>query len=127
MAEQSKKKIGGISCREAQPMIRDYIGGSLRDRDLRHLIAHVRGCSACYNELETDFMVDRTVRYLNSEEDRSYNLKPLLEKDLQEQEVDVRRRGWMSGLHSWIIFGTFVLILLLLLDLTGVFRLGELL
>lgn len=127
MAERAVKKAGGISCREAVPMIRDYIDGSIRDRDLRHLIAHVRNCPSCYNELETNFMVDRTVRYLNNEEDQSYDLKPLLERDLQEREADVRRRGWMSSLHSWIVFATVVLILLLLLDLTGVFRLGELL
>ena len=126
MAERAAKKNGGIRCREAAPLMRAYIEDNIRDRDLRHLISHVRGCQNCYNELETSFMVDRTIRTLNSEEDPTYDLKLMLEKDLQEKETDVRRRGWMGTMHSWIVFGTVLLILLLLLDLTGVFRLGEL-
>lgn len=126
MAGRNEKK-GGLDCREADVLIREYVDGSIRDRDLPRLVAHVRNCPSCYNELETNFMVARTIRVLDSDEADSFNLKPLLEKDLAERQEDVRTRGWLSGLHSWIVFATVVLIVLLLLDLTGIFRLGELL
>lgn len=127
MAEIRNKNHGGISCREANRLIREYVDGSIRDRDLTRLISHVRDCPSCYNELETNFMVTRTIQYLDNEEEGSFELKPLLEKDMNARQEEVRTRGWMTGLHSVIVFVTIILIALLLLDLTGIFRMGELL
>lgn len=113
---------GGITCREAQGLIRPYVDGTIRDRSLRHLIGHVRSCRSCYSELETNFMVDRTIRLLDEEGEQSFDLVPLLKEDMEKRERAANRRGVMSTVHTLILLFTILLIALLLLDLTGIFH-----
>ena len=118
---------GGISCREAQSLIREYVDGSIRDRGLKHLLEHVRGCQSCYNELETNFMVDRTIRLLDEGSEESFDLVPLFKKDMQERERAAKTRGRMNAVHTLILLFTILLIVFLLLDLTGVFHITKML
>ena len=36
--------MSGVTCREAQNMIRDYIAGKLSPRELERFIGHIRDC-----------------------------------------------------------------------------------
>ena len=117
--------MNGLTCKEAQSMIREYITGKLSGRDLERFIGHVRECRECYDELETFFMIDRAVRYLDEDTLHTFNLKSLLEKDLKEKERAVARRKRRRWLFAALTGVTALLTALMLLDVFGIFQVSR--
>ncbi|MDO4622160.1 MAG: zf-HC2 domain-containing protein [Eubacteriales bacterium] len=113
-----------IDCREAESMMEDYLNGRLSDRDLPAFWKHLETCSHCLDALETDFMIERTVQYLNEDAavDRSYDLTPLLRADMEENKEKLLRRIRRRNIRRIITFLTILLLALLVLDLLGIFR-----
>lgn len=111
-------------CREITAMIPAFLSDSLNERDLQRFLQHVRSCQQCYKELETNYMVERTVMYLNEDlpANASFDLTPLLEKELEEKTVGLKQDRRIRVFRSVIFLFTLVLIILFLLDLSGVFR-----
>ena len=115
-----------ITCREAEAMIPDYLEDRLSDKDLAVFLNHVNNCNKCHDELETNFMVDLTVRYLNEEDPRgSFNLKPMLQKDINEKTAYLVHKHRMRKVRILIFFVTLMLVILLLLDLVHVLGITE--
>ncbi|MCC6094349.1 MAG: zf-HC2 domain-containing protein [Eubacterium sp.] len=115
-----------ITCREAESMIPRYLAGSLSDKDLAAFLNHVNNCNKCHDELETNFMVDLTVQYLNEEDPHgSFNLKPMLQKDLNEKTAALVHKHRMKKLRVVIFVLILLLAALLILDLTDVFGISE--
>ena len=115
-----------MTCKEAQSMVREYIAGELPPKELERFIEHVRGCGNCYEELETFFMIDRAVRYLDEETEHSFNLKTLLEKDLKEREHALARKRRSKWAIICLAVLVIVLMCLLLLDAFGIFQISRL-
>lgn len=103
-------------------MIRPYLDGKLSERDLAAFLNHIRDCSKCYNDLETEFMVDQTVKYLNGRETGSFNLAPLLHEDIRRSTERLLKKRKMRRLRLVIMIITLAAAALLVLDLTGLFR-----
>ena len=126
MARETKKKAfeEKPDCREITALIPAFLSDSLNDRDLQRFLQHVRGCQQCYKELETNFMVEKAVRYLNEDfpDDASFDLTPLLEKELEEKTIGLRQDRRVRLMRSAIFVFTLVLIILFLLDMTGLFQ-----
>lgn len=116
-----------MTCREAQSLIQKYIADDLSYRELGRFICHIRECGSCYDELETFFMIDRTVRYLDDGTEHSFNLKYLLEKDLLEKERALIRRGRRKKFFICLTAAAAVLIILAALEFSGIFRISQLL
>lgn len=114
-----------ISCHEAHGMIRDYLDRKLSERDLAAFLNHIRDCSSCYNDLETEFMVDQTVKYLNEKEIESFNLGPLLHEDIRKRTEWLLRKRKMRKLRLIILLVTIILGGVLFLNLTGILRFSE--
>ncbi len=115
---------GKPECRETVAMIPAFLSDSLNERELQRFLQHVRACPQCYKELETNYMVERTVTYLNENlpADTPFDLTPLLEKELEEKTRKLHLDRRMRLLRLIILLFTLALILLFLLDLTGLFR-----
>ena len=125
MAEtQNKEKINGLSCKEAQAMIPGFLEDSLSDRESLRFLKHVGLCKKCHEELETNFMVERTVAFLNEDLpfDTSFDLTPLLAKKLEEKTRFLNQKLKISIIRTVILIFTLLLIALLVLDLTGLFH-----
>jgi len=120
-SNQSQEKP---DCRQTVAMIPAFLSDTLNERDLQHFLQHVRTCRHCYEELETNFMVDRTLLYLDKDmpADTSFDLTPLLENELQERTKRLRRDGDIRILRFLILLSTIVLIVLFFLDMTGLFQ-----
>ena len=118
-----------ITCREIAGMIPDYLEGRLSGRQLEHFLEHIRTCRNCYEELETNYMVGRTIRYLDEgmTQADSFDFRPMLENDLEVQEKEIRRKKGVRRVQFVILLFTLLLTLLLILDLTGLFSVGSLL
>lgn len=123
---ERKEKVKKITCAEAKKLIGPYLEGTLTDRSLASFLYHVDNCSRCYDELETNFMINRTVAYLNEEDvPASLNLRPLLQEDLKEQTAVLVHKHRMRRLWRGVVVLTLVLAALLVMDVLGVFRITE--
>ena len=126
MARETEKRVQEEKqdCREITALIPAFLSDSLNERDLQRFLVHVRSCQQCYKELETNFMVERTIRYLNEEVpvNASFDLTPLLEKELEEKTVRLKQDRRVRMLRSFIFLFTLILIILFLLDMTGLFQ-----
>ena len=122
--DPKKIKKDTLSCKEAQAMIPGFLADSLSEKETLRFLQHVDSCRKCHEELETNFMVDRTVAYLNENIpfDTSFDLTPLLEKELGEKTLFLRRKKRIRTIRMVILVFTLILIVLMLLDLTGLFH-----
>ena len=105
---QEEYRGGRPDCREMAAMIPAFLSDTLSDRDLRKFLDHVRRCRHCYEELETNYMVERTVKYLNEDlpSDTSFDLTPLLEKELREKSERLGREHVIRVIRSIILLLT---------------------
>ncbi len=112
-----------ITCREIVGMIPDFLDGKLSGRQQEHFLEHIRNCRNCYEELETNYMVNRTINYLDqdSRAGGSFDFKPMFEKDLEEQEEKIVKNRKIRELRLVILACTLLLFLFLVLDVTGIF------
>ncbi len=113
-----------ISCQEAVAMIPDFLADRLSERDSAAFINHIQNCNNCYDELETNFMVEQTVRYLNNVDnnDASFNLTPMLKAEIAKRTDELLKKRFWNTIRGCIIFATSILAALLILDLTGIFQ-----
>ena len=126
MAREKEKLFNGEKpeCRETAAQIPAFLSDSLNERELKRFLQHVRSCPYCYKELETNYMVERTVKYLNEDlpADASFDLTPLLEQELTEKTKRLLADRRIRIIRLIIFLFTVALIVLFLLDLTGLFR-----
>lgn len=81
-----------MDCERAEKLLQPYVQGTLQDKELENFIAHIEECPACYDELETYFIINHAIRYLDDAETKSYDLKDLLKKDIVERKKMIFRR-----------------------------------
>lgn len=117
-----KKQHGKMDCREASARIQEYIDDTMTDRDLERFLEHIDNCVKCYDELETFFMIDRTVHYLDTDTDASYNLKPLLKQDLLLRRKKLNNARRLRRICLIILTIGIVLMAFIILDSTGILR-----
>lgn len=77
---------------EARKMVQPFLEGKLNDNDKRAFFAHIRHCKSCYDELETYFIVDRALRYLDDNVDETYDIQQLLKDQIAKEEYELRLR-----------------------------------
>lgn len=81
-----------MDCTKAKNLVDAYIEGSLTDQECIEFLKHVKGCKDCYDELETYFIVDYALQYLDeSDSNRSYDMQKLLKDDILNNERRILR------------------------------------
>ncbi|MDO5135480.1 MAG: zf-HC2 domain-containing protein [Eubacteriales bacterium] len=82
-----------MDCHTAEGMVNRYISHDLPVSDLEEFIDHVRGCSSCYDELQTYFIVhEATQRLDEDEEEPVLDFRELLEEDIRKSEHYILRK-----------------------------------
>ena len=103
-----------MDCKTAKADIEAYLDGTLNDEELTAFLAHIRSCPECREELETFFAIRRTLGYLESGRDGSYDIPKLLEEDLSAQELRLRRlRG--ARIRNGILWALFFAVIVVAL------------
>jgi hypothetical protein len=123
----AKKRRRVLSCKETQRMIPGYLRNELSDEELLAFLQHVSVCPDCYEELETMFMVDRTIHYLDDGVDGSFNLTPELVRDMEKKRTLVRRNRVLHRIFTVTVVIACLLFLLAVLDFFGVAMITRLL
>ena len=111
-----------ISCQRAGELIPGYLNRDLRPRDMRCLLKHLRTCTRCREELETNFMIQTTIQYMNTDINGSMDLKQLFRDDLRQQEEALIRSHRTRGTLICIAIVTLILLTLTVMDITGLFH-----
>lgn len=117
----------GLSHKEVIDMVPRYLSDDLSDAELIAFLRHINGCRDCYEELETMFMVDRTIHYLDDGEDGSFDLTPELLKDMERKIHRVRVNRFFARLRRITAVCAFGLFSLAVLDFFGIFPITRLL
>lgn len=109
---RAERGLPAVECEKAEKLIQAYVQNRLPEKEMEAFIEHVRNCPACYDELETYFIINHATRYLDNDEKQSYNLKGMLEEDLREKERTVRSKRKRNIFFSVLIFVLTVLLML---------------
>lgn len=124
MTEKVYDQSQQIDHKEFLDMIPHYLADDLREKDLLLFLDHIKTCHSCYEELETAFMVDRTVRYLNDEMDDdaedSYNLPVMMQEDIHRKTREVYARQNAARIFRIVLIITALFVLFALLDFFGI-------
>ncbi|MDO5540052.1 MAG: zf-HC2 domain-containing protein [Eubacteriales bacterium] len=81
-----------MDCRTAQQKIMPYIERKLNDREMEAFIEHIRECETCSEELEVYFTIYYAIEKLDDKGQDSFDMKELLEKDLERAEHKISNR-----------------------------------
>lgn len=83
-----------MDCQKTQVCIDEYLKGTISDNDLEEFVYHIKSCPACFEDLEIYYIVDIAQKYLDGdgEQEESYHIIRLLEKDIQDKLMKMRRR-----------------------------------
>ena len=106
-----------LTCKQAQKMIRAYLDDELNGRDSAAFISHIRNCETCRYELETSFIMDYAVQYLDEDKVDGFDIKGLLDKRSQEGEKRMATRR-VLGILLWaavIVMALAIIIILVML------------
>lgn len=98
-------------------MVQPFLNSELKDRELKAFLAHVKSCKSCWEELETYFIVDYALKYLDNEKNNSYDMKALLNTLISQEEHDLQIRETVRFL---MIAAVIVLAALVILAALGV-------
>lgn len=105
-----------MKCEQAQERVNAYIDRTMPDRELEDFIAHVKSCPDCFDELETYYIVNMTMKYLEDGKEESYDIAKQLRDDLNGQRQRIRRKRRLivvlllaaAVLAAGIIMGSFI-------------------
>ena len=106
--------------KEADALIPSYLNGTLPDDRLAAFLQHVCTCPVCYDELETMFMVDRTMRYLDDDQDLELDLAPMLESDMQRRLRALRREQTIRRVLTGFLTLSGIIFVVVILDAFGI-------
>lgn len=99
-------------------MVQPFLNGELKDRELKAFLAHVKTCKSCEEELETYFIVDYALKYLDNEKNNSYDMQELLNTLISQEEHDLRIRETVRFLMAAAIIALAVLVILAALGIS---------
>ena len=104
-----------MKCEQAQEYVDGYINKTLSERTQEEFIKHVKACPECSQELETYFIVDVAVRYLEEGKEASYDIMNLLQEDMNTRLKKYRHKKLIVKLLVALVTGFVVLGSLLLM------------
>lgn len=97
-----------MDCYDAEGLISGYINRTLPTDELELFLEHIRECPDCYEELETQFIVNEAMNQLSEDRETDLDFQDLLEQDLKKAEKHVMH----NHIQRSVVFVTFFLIAL---------------
>lgn len=107
-----------MDCKTVQQKIMPYIQRKLDDNELEEFIEHIHNCKACSEELEVYFTIYYALEKLEQDEQGSYNIQEMLQRDLERSKQQVRKQYVLNFYRRFFLVTVSVLLLIVLF--TGV-------
>ena len=101
-----------MNCIEARRKVTPFIKQELPDREVEQFLDHVEHCPDCMDELETYYMVYKTLDTLESSSHRTeLDFKNMLENDIREVRRNIINKRSILAMHVLSLFIAELLIL----------------
>lgn len=113
-----------MDCKEAQALIPAYVNETIPQNRILEFIEHVRKCPQCKEELEIYYITFVALKKLD-EDDTSYDLKGMLEKDMEEKEQWVKRKRNIRRMTIGVLTVILIIFVFLLLDACGYLEISD--
>jgi len=84
-----------MNCEQARDCVDAYISHTLPEKKQEEFIKHVKVCPECFQELETYFIVDVAIQYFDNRKDDTYDIRNLLQEDLDKRLMKRQNRNWI--------------------------------
>lgn len=91
-----------MDCKKAQSLVTPYVKQELDENQTEEFLEHISGCPECHEELEIYFTIYFALKKLDEDQDVSYNIKQMLEEDLETTRTRLRARK-LFRLFSYVI------------------------
>lgn len=101
-----------MDCKVANRLITPFLEHELSVDDTEELLAHVRTCSGCREDLEIYYTVRKGIIGLDNDKFETYDLKHQFESDLKKAEKRVRIERCFGFFHGIIVFAAFLMAVL---------------
>lgn len=105
-----------MECLEAIRLIKPYIDNELDPEKEEQFLQHIRTCKSCYDELELNYNVKRSLNQLDSKTFSSTSMERALEENIRRRTERIRAHyrfltfKYACGtLCFWFLLGTLVL------------------
>lgn len=92
-----------MKCEQVRQMMDLYLNDQLPPKELAAFLEHIKTCPECYDELETLFIINAGIKYLEEENHESYDIPQMLKKDLQQKDRKLKKRNEYRRL-AWNLF-----------------------
>lgn len=113
-----------MRCDAIERMVNRYIDHSLTLEELEGFLNHIEGCSSCYEELETYFIVHAAMDQLDSDSSElAFDLRQLLKQDIKKQRAYVRKKKiwkFVKRAGKILLMGCVLLLLVFYLCKAGI-------
>lgn len=104
-----------MDCKSAQSMVTRYVKRELKDKELEEFVHHIGKCKECHEELEIYFTIHFALQKLDEDKNVSYNIKQMLEDDLEAAKRKVKIRKILRIYSYGVMFLAEILLTLVLL------------
>lgn len=116
-----------MECKEAESLIPQYLKDTMDKDTLMEFISHIRECRSCYNELDTFFMIDRSIETLEQEDKQNYDFSHMLDQDLNRRWQMIARNDTSRQLTVFYAIVVLICVVWIILDMYGIVSLSYLL
>ncbi|MDO4522366.1 MAG: zf-HC2 domain-containing protein [Eubacteriales bacterium] len=105
-----------MDCKTAQQKIMPYIERQLKPDEMEDFIEHIQTCKTCSEELEVYFTIYYALETLDQDDQGSFNIKEMLERDLKRGKAQIERRNMVTFVSRAFRIVTAVLAVLFLVS-----------
>lgn len=92
-----------MDCKEVQQKITPYIQRELTDREMEEFIEHIQCCPTCSEELEVYFTIYYALEKLDQDEQGSFNMEELLQKDMEQAKRFLQKRNVLRFYQKFFV------------------------
>ncbi len=99
-----------LDCTAAQKLIQPYLDEEIGGRQCNEFLNHIRECENCRHELETSYIVEYALKYLDDDKLDNFDINGFLEEQINLSERRISRRQLLNVL-IWIAIVVMALVI----------------
>ena len=103
------------TCKEAEDLIRPYLAHELRYKEKKILLTHAAVCERCYDELETNAILESALDYLQNDKDKKLDLEDAFKRQFKKDLADIKRLGFIRKILTVVLSISAALCLIVLI------------
>ena len=109
-----------MTCEETKAHMKAYLADKMPARELEAFLEHIRSCPACYEELETNYIIERVLDILNDKAKEEYDFREQLQDRMEEQAEWLTKRRVYRPAYFAVVTAFVLMLIVGILELQGI-------